>query len=81
MAAVRQYITLGPPLHNDITGDSAYVVIPATMTFQVKGQKVAQTGALFTVALRKTAGGGASRRGHGPREPARNGKRNQTRGT
>ena len=47
------FVTLGEPLHNNITGDSAYVVVPATMTFKVRGQQVTQTGAIFTVALRR----------------------------
>src|SRR5262245_44582253 len=46
-------VTLGEPLHNNITGDSAYVVLPATMTFKVHGKQVTQSGAIFTVALRK----------------------------
>jgi ketosteroid isomerase-like protein len=50
-------ITLGEPLHNVTTGDSAYVVVPATMTFKVHGKQVTQTGAVYTVALRKVAGG------------------------
>jgi ketosteroid isomerase-like protein len=51
------FVTLGEPLHNDTTGESAYVVVPATMTFKVKGQQVTQTGALFTLALRKLTEG------------------------
>ena len=51
------FVTLGEPLHNNITGDSAYVVVPATMTFKVRGQQVTQTGAIFTVALRRLAEG------------------------
>jgi hypothetical protein len=51
------FITLGEPLHNTTTKDSAYVVIPATMTFNVGGKKVTQTGAIFTVALRQLAEG------------------------
>ena len=51
------FVTLGEPLHNNVTGDSAYVVVPATMTFKVHGQQVIQTGAIFTVALRKLADG------------------------
>jgi hypothetical protein len=50
-------VTLGEPLHNNVTGDSAYVVVPATMTFQVHGRQVTQSGAIFTVALRKLAEG------------------------
>jgi ketosteroid isomerase-like protein len=47
------HVTIGEPLHNGITGDSAYVAVPATMTFKVHGKQVSQTGAVFTVALRK----------------------------
>ena len=51
------FVTLGEPLHNNITGDSAYVVVPATMKFKVQSQEILQTGATFTVALRKLAEG------------------------
>ena len=50
-------VTLGEPLHNNATVDSAYVVVPATMTFKIHGREVNQTGAVFTVALRKLAEG------------------------
>jgi ketosteroid isomerase-like protein len=50
-------VTVGEPVHNDVTGNSAYVVMPATMTFTVKGNQVTQTGAVFTVALRKLSDG------------------------
>jgi len=33
-----------------------HVVVPATMTFKVRGHQITQTGAMFTVALRKLAG-------------------------
>lgn len=45
-------VTLGEPVHNDVAGDSAYVVVPATMTFNLQGKQVTQTGSFFTVALR-----------------------------
>lgn len=51
------FVTIGDPVHNNITGDGAYVVVPATMRFKVQGQEVLQTGAMFTVALRKLAEG------------------------
>ena len=44
-------------LRRHVTGDSAYVVVPATMTFKVGGKQVTQSGAVFTVALRKLADG------------------------
>ncbi len=53
-AGVSGYaVTLGEPLHVDVTGDSAYVVVPASMTFTTRGRQVTQSGALFTVALHK----------------------------
>ena len=41
------------PRHVNLTGDSAYVVVPASMTFNIQGKQVTQTGSTFTVALRK----------------------------
>ena len=46
-------IILGEPRHVDVTGDTAYVVVPATMTFNIQGKQVTQTGSIFTAALRK----------------------------
>ena len=46
-------VTLGEPRHVNVTADSAYVVLPASMTFKVRGTEITQTGAIFTVALRK----------------------------
>ena len=40
-------------LHNKITGESAYVVVPATMTFKVHGKPITQIGAMFTGSTRK----------------------------
>jgi ketosteroid isomerase-like protein len=55
--AAGYFVTLGEPVHNNVTGDSAYVVVPATMSFTVNGNKVTQTGAFFTVALRELTEG------------------------
>lgn len=49
-------VTLEKPRHLDVKGEAAYVVLPATMTFKLKGQQVTQTGATWTVALRKVDG-------------------------
>jgi ketosteroid isomerase-like protein len=46
-------IMLGEPQHVDVTGDYAYVVVPTTMTFTLRGNKVTQSGSVYTVALRK----------------------------
>ena len=53
------FVTMGEPLHNNVTGDSAYVVVPATMTFKVGGKQVTQSGAVFTVAYARSPKGGA----------------------
>jgi ketosteroid isomerase-like protein len=50
-------VTLGEPKHVNVTGDSAYVVVPASMTFNVRGTQIKQTGAIFTLALRKGTDG------------------------
>lgn len=49
-------VSLGAPLHANVTGDAAYVVVPATMTFKAHGKQVTQSGATFTAALRKVDG-------------------------
>ncbi|MGW3466383.1 hypothetical protein ACWDE9_45680 [Streptomyces olivaceoviridis] len=46
-------ITLGDPRHVDVTGEYAYVVVPATMAFDLRDRRVTQTVSVFTVALRK----------------------------
>lgn len=51
------HVMLGEPLHRNVTGDSAYVAVPASMKFKLKGEPVTQSGAIFTVALRKLAEG------------------------
>ena len=50
-------VAMDEPLHNNVIHDSTYVVVPATMSFKVGGKQVTQTGAVFTVALRKLAEG------------------------
>lgn len=53
LGAKDYHVTVGKPLHSNVTGDAAYVVVPATMTFNLKGKRITQSGALFTVALRR----------------------------
>jgi hypothetical protein len=50
-------VAVGEPLHNNVTGDSAYIVLPATMTFKLGDKQITQSGSIFTVALRKVAEG------------------------
>ena len=51
--ATGYIVTLGKPRHLDVKGDSAYVVLPTTMSFKHHGKQVTQTGATWTVALHK----------------------------
>jgi hypothetical protein len=51
--ATGYFVSLGDPWHVDVTGDRAYVVVPATMTFKVHGEQATQSSSIFTVALRK----------------------------
>lgn len=46
-------MTLGTPTHDAVVGDAAYFTAPAKLMFKVRGQQVTQTGATFTVALRR----------------------------
>ena len=60
-------VTLGEPLHNNITGDSAYVVIPATMTFKVRGKKVSKPARSLRWRIAALPKDGGSQHGPGPR--------------
>jgi len=50
-------VTLGKPSHVDVTGDRAYVVVPASYTFKMKGAPMKEVGASLTIALRKDKSG------------------------
>jgi ketosteroid isomerase-like protein len=50
-------IVLQKPLHVDITGDRAYVVVPATLNYREKKKSRSQKGSLLTVSLQKYADG------------------------
>ncbi|MFJ9367835.1 nuclear transport factor 2 family protein [Nocardia sp. NPDC101769] len=47
------HIDLGEPRHVDVTVDYGYVVVPVTFSYNLRGRRVTQTGAVFIVALRK----------------------------
>ncbi|HZZ64881.1 MAG TPA: nuclear transport factor 2 family protein [Candidatus Baltobacteraceae bacterium] len=49
-------VTLGPVWHSAVTGNRAYLVYPATFSFQQKG-KMMNTGGIFTFVMNKTANG------------------------
>lgn len=41
----------GEPLHYDVKGKSAYIVVPVSFSYKVNGKPVRQAGAQFTAAL------------------------------
>lgn len=51
-----QAVKLGEPTREEVTGDRAYVVVPATFTFKEKGAAMAEQ-AQMTFALAKGAAG------------------------
>jgi len=53
VGASEYKVTLGEPRHAAITENAGYVVVPATMTFKLKGKAIQQEGAAFTVAHRR----------------------------
>ena len=50
-------VTLQKPKHVDVTGDRAYVVVPANYDYKVKGKKTSQKGSIMALALQKTPEG------------------------
>jgi ketosteroid isomerase-like protein len=52
-----EHVALGKRWHVVVTGDHAYVVVPATYTYKEKGKPVTESGAVWTLGLQKFAGG------------------------
>lgn len=50
-------LTLGKPKHVEISGDYAYVVVPATYAFKQHGKQVKQPNSMLTAALHKDSSG------------------------
>ena len=50
-------VILGKPRHVDVTGDLAYVVVPANYRFKQKGKPVSEIGSMLTIALQKGPAG------------------------
>jgi ketosteroid isomerase-like protein len=50
-------VALGKPWHVDITGDRAYIVIPASYTFKQKGKPASEVGSIMTLTLHKSSSG------------------------
>jgi ketosteroid isomerase-like protein len=52
----NDFVTLGTPLHVDVTGDRAYVVVPSTFSYDTKGKKHGEPASTWTLTLRKASG-------------------------
>src|SRR5450432_1794600 len=50
-------VTLLKPRHIDVTGDHAYVVIPANYAFKKQGKPAMETGSIITIALQTSPAG------------------------
>ena len=50
-------VTIGTPRHDEVTGNVAYVVVPATFAYKLKGKPVVERGNVFTAVLKKTSAG------------------------
>jgi ketosteroid isomerase-like protein len=50
-------VTLGDARHVDVTGDRAYVVVPANYKFKKKGKPVEEVGSMLTIAFQKSEAG------------------------
>src|SRR5690349_20520923 len=50
-------VTLAGPSHVDVSGDRAYIVVPADYVYKLKGKVTKETGSTLTLALQKGAAG------------------------
>jgi hypothetical protein len=50
-------VTIDKPWHLDVSGDRAYVVVPANYTYKEKGKPMKETGSAFMFTLQKGANG------------------------
>jgi len=50
-------VTLGTPKHVDVTGDVAYVVVPAEFAYKKDSKPTKETGATFVLVLKKADAG------------------------
>jgi ketosteroid isomerase-like protein len=50
-------VTLGKPRHVDVTGDRAYIVVPADYAYKHKAAPIKETGSVLSIVLQKGPGG------------------------
>jgi ketosteroid isomerase-like protein len=51
------HVTLHHPLHVEIAGDRAYIVVPADYSYERRGKPILEAGSILTVALKMYPGG------------------------
>jgi ketosteroid isomerase-like protein len=51
-----EVVTLGKARHVDVTGDRAYVVVPASLSYKTQGKAMQVTGSVWTFVLQKIGG-------------------------
>lgn len=51
------HVTLGKATHVDVTGNDAYVVVPATFSYKAHRKVVTESGAMLTAVLNKNGAG------------------------
>jgi hypothetical protein len=49
-------VTLGQPLHVDVSADRAYIVVPVSYEYKQNGKPVRESDSILTVALHRSAG-------------------------
>jgi hypothetical protein len=52
-----EVVKFGKPWRNVVTGDRAYIVVPATYTYKQNGKPVKEIGSNWALVLQKTAAG------------------------
>jgi len=53
----NEHVTPGTRWNVTVTGDAAYVVVPATYQYKRNGKPVTESGAVWTLVLQRLAGG------------------------
>jgi hypothetical protein len=56
LGATEHHVTIGAPVHNAVTRNTAYVVVPAVLSFYMDGALRTTAGPHFTVSLRRRDG-------------------------
>jgi hypothetical protein len=48
---------IGKPRHAELKGDRAYIVVPASLKYDIRGKPAKESGSVWTVALEKKSSG------------------------